>query len=49
VVTNANSKPLPRPAKSARPSDGKEAKSVVFIQSPDKDENDTDFSNTPVR
>ncbi|MGD9215492.1 MAG: hydrogenase iron-sulfur subunit, partial [Desulfobacteraceae bacterium] len=27
-----------------RPSDGKEAKSVVFIQSPEKDDNDSDFS-----
>jgi quinone-modifying oxidoreductase subunit QmoB len=44
VVTNANSKRLPRPARIARPSDGKEAKSVVFVQSPDKDENDADFS-----
>jgi heterodisulfide reductase subunit A-like polyferredoxin len=35
---------IAKAGKIARPSDGKEAKSVVFIQSPDKDENDADFA-----
>jgi quinone-modifying oxidoreductase subunit QmoB len=44
VVTNADFEAIAKAGKITRPSDGKEAKSVVFIQSPDKDENDSDFS-----
>lgn len=44
VVTNTEFEAIAKAGKITRPSDGKEAKSVVFIQSPDKDENDRDFS-----
>jgi quinone-modifying oxidoreductase subunit QmoB len=44
VITNAEFEAVAKAGKITRPSDGKEAKSVVFIQSPDKDENDSDFS-----
>ncbi len=44
VITNAEFEALAKAGKITRPSDGKAAKSVVFIQSPDKDENDNDFS-----
>lgn len=44
VVTNAEFESIAKAGKIIRPSDGKEAKSVVFIQSPEKDENDSDFS-----
>jgi quinone-modifying oxidoreductase, subunit QmoB len=44
VITNAQFEAIAKAGKITRPSDGKEAKSVVFIQSPDKDENDGDFS-----
>ncbi len=44
VITNAEFETIAKAGKITRPSDGKEAKSVVFIQSPDKDENDNDFS-----
>ena len=43
VITNADFEKLAKQGKITRPSDGKEAKSVVFIQSPDKDEDDSDF------
>ncbi len=44
VVTNAEFEAIAKQGKVTRPSDGKEAKSVVFIQSPGKDEDDSDFS-----
>lgn len=44
VVTNADFEVIAKKGKIMRPSDGKEAKSVVFIQSPGKDEDDSDFS-----
>lgn len=44
VVTNAQFEAIAKKGKIVRPSDGKEAKSVVFIQSPGKDEDDSDFS-----
>jgi quinone-modifying oxidoreductase subunit QmoB len=44
VITNTEFEAIAKAGKITRPSDGKEAKSVVFIQSPDKDENDGDFS-----
>jgi quinone-modifying oxidoreductase subunit QmoB len=43
VVTNAEFDKIAAKGKIVRPSDGKEAKNVVFIQSPGKDENDDDF------
>lgn len=43
VVTNHQFEEIAAKGKIVRPSDGKEAKSVVFIQSPGKDENDSDF------
>ena len=43
VVTNAQFEEIAKKGKIVRPSDGKEAKSVVFIQSPGKDEDDADF------
>ncbi len=43
VVTNAEFEQIAAKGKIVRPSDGKEAKSVVFIQSPGKDEDDSDF------
>ena len=45
VVTNAEFEKIAKAGKIARPSDGQEAKSVVFIQSPDK-EDDGDFAYT---
>jgi quinone-modifying oxidoreductase subunit QmoB len=44
VVTNADFEAIAKSGKITRPSDGQPAKSVVFIQSPDKEENDADFS-----
>ncbi|NNK01035.1 MAG: FAD-dependent oxidoreductase [Desulfatitalea sp.] len=44
VVTNAEFEAIAKQGRITRPSDGKEAKSVVFIQSPGKDEDDSDFS-----
>ena len=44
VVTNAEFEQIAAKGKIVRPSDGKEAKSVVFIQSPGKGEDDGDFS-----
>ncbi len=46
VVTNAQFETLAAAGKIKRPSDGKPAKSVVFIQSPDKNDDDNDFSYT---
>ncbi|MCP4748411.1 MAG: FAD-dependent oxidoreductase [Desulfobacteraceae bacterium] len=43
VVTNAQFEQIAKSGKIKRPSDGKKAKSVVFIQSPGKDEDDSDF------
>ena len=43
VITNAEFEKLAQNGKVCRPSDGKEAKSVVFIQSPGKDTDDSDF------
>jgi quinone-modifying oxidoreductase subunit QmoB len=43
VITNAEFEALAKKGKVVRPSDGKAAKSVVFVQSPGKDENDDDF------
>ncbi len=43
VVTNAQFEKIAKEGKILRPSDGKEAKSVVFVQSPGKDEDDADF------
>jgi quinone-modifying oxidoreductase subunit QmoB len=43
VITNADFEILAKQGKIKRPSDGKEAKSVVFVQSPGKDEDDSDF------
>ncbi|KJS30123.1 MAG: heterodisulfide reductase subunit A [Desulfatitalea sp. BRH_c12] len=43
VVTNAQFEAIAKKGKVVRPSDGKPAKSVVFVQSPDKDEDDSDF------
>ena len=43
VVTNHQFEEIAAKGKIIRPSDGKEAKSVVFIQSPGKDEDDRDF------
>ena len=45
VVTNAEFEKIAKQGVIIRPSDGKEAKSVVFIQSPDK-EDDNDFVYT---
>jgi quinone-modifying oxidoreductase subunit QmoB len=45
VVTNAEFEAIAKKGKIARPSDGKDAKSVVFIQSPEK-EDDGDFAYT---
>jgi quinone-modifying oxidoreductase subunit QmoB len=44
VITNAEFETIAKAGKITRPSDGQAAKSVVFIQSPDKDDNDSDFS-----
>ncbi len=43
VVTNDEFEKIAANGKITRPSDGKEAKSVVFVQSPGKDEEDADF------
>ncbi|MDY6905377.1 MAG: FAD-dependent oxidoreductase [Thermodesulfobacteriota bacterium] len=43
VVTNSQFEEIAKKGKITRPSDGKEAKSVVFVQSPGKDEDDSDF------
>jgi len=43
VVTNHQFEEIAAKGKIIRPSDGKEAKSVVFIQSPGKGEDDADF------
>lgn len=43
VITNDQFEKIAAKGKIVRPSDGKEAKSVVFIQSPGKDEDDADF------
>jgi quinone-modifying oxidoreductase subunit QmoB len=43
VVTNHQFEEIAAKGKIVRPSDGKEAKSVVFIQSPGKGEDDSDF------
>ncbi len=46
VVTNHEFEMIAAKGKIVRPSDGKEAKNVVFIQSPGKDEDDSDFEYT---
>ncbi|WP_300457721.1 FAD-dependent oxidoreductase [Desulfobacula sp.] len=43
VVTNDEFEKMAAKGKIIKPSDGKEAKEVVFIQSPGKDEDDADF------
>jgi len=43
VVTNSRFEEIAAKGKITRPSDGKETKSVVFIQSPGKDDDDSDF------
>ena len=43
VVTNTQFEEIAAKGKIARPSDGKDAKSVVFIQSPGKGDDDNDF------
>ncbi|MCK5696239.1 MAG: hydrogenase iron-sulfur subunit, partial [Desulfobacula sp.] len=43
VVTNDEFEKIAANGRIVRPSDGKEAKDVVFIQSPGKDEDDADF------
>jgi quinone-modifying oxidoreductase subunit QmoB len=43
VVTNSQFEEIAAKGKITRPSDGKEAKSVVFVQSPGKGEDDADF------
>lgn len=43
VITNAQFEEMASKGKIVRPSDGKEAKNVVFIQSPGKDGDDGDF------
>jgi quinone-modifying oxidoreductase subunit QmoB len=43
VVTNAQFEEIAKKGKIARPSDGKEASSVVFIQSPGAGDDDSDF------
>ena len=44
MVTNHQFEEIAKAGKITRPSDGKEAKSVVFVQSPGKDESDSDFA-----
>ncbi len=44
VVTNVQFEEIAKRGKIIRPSDGKEAKSVVFVQSPGKGESDSDFA-----
>ncbi len=46
VVTNDEFEMIAAKGKILRPSDGKEAKNVVFVQSPGKDEDDADFEYT---
>ena len=46
VVTNSRFEEIAAKGNITRPSDGREAKSVVFIQSPDKNEDDNDFDYT---
>ncbi len=46
VISNYEFEKIANSGKITRPSDGKEAKSVVFIQSPDKEDNDKDFAYT---
>ena len=46
VVTNHQFEAIAKAGKIVRPSDGKPAKSVVFVQSPGKDESDSDFAYT---
>ncbi|MBS3759586.1 MAG: FAD-dependent oxidoreductase [Desulfobacterales bacterium] len=46
VVTNYQFEEIASSGKILRPSDGKEAKSVVFVQSPGAEEDDSDFSYT---
>ena len=46
VITNDEFEKIAAKGKVVRPSDGKEAKNVVFIQSPGKDEDDADFEYT---
>jgi len=43
VVTNARFEEIAKAGKIVRPSDGREAKSVVFVQSPGTEGNDSDF------
>jgi quinone-modifying oxidoreductase subunit QmoB len=43
VITNSQFEEIAAQGKIVRPSDGKEAKSVVFIQSPGKEKGDADF------
>lgn len=44
VVTNTQFEEIAKRGKIICPSDGREAKSVVFVQSPGKDESDSDFA-----
>jgi quinone-modifying oxidoreductase subunit QmoB len=44
VITNHQFEEIAKAGNIVRPSDGKSAKSVVFIQSPGKDESDSDFA-----
>ena len=44
VVTNAEFETIAKAGKIVRPSDGREARSVVFVQSPGKEEDDSDFA-----
>ncbi len=44
VITNHQFEAIAKAGKIVRPSDGKPAKSVVFVQSPGKDESDSDFA-----
>ena len=46
VITNDEFEMIAAKGKIVRPSDGKEAKNVVFIQSPGKEEDDADFDYT---
>jgi quinone-modifying oxidoreductase subunit QmoB len=46
VVTNDEFEKIAAKGKITKPSDGKEAKNVIFIQSPGKDEDDADFEYT---
>jgi quinone-modifying oxidoreductase subunit QmoB len=43
VVTNAQFEAIAKKGKIVRPSDGKPAKAVVFVQSPGQDKDDSDF------